>query len=86
MPWQIGDRLEGRRLAIAKIAFQPSSRHNSKAWAAIQPMLLAAGTSGVRYEQLAQAAKIAARSVGTGFISYLVRMGVLEIVWSVSSY
>lgn len=71
--------LEGRKLTTAK-AFEPSSRDNPKAWAAIQPMLIAAGAEGLRYEQLAQAAKNAASSVGKGFIGYLVKMGVLEVV------
>lgn len=73
------NRLEDRKLVVPK-AFEPSSPDNLKAWAAIEPMLTAAGSKGVRYEQLMQAAKVASSSVGRGFVSYLVRMGVLEVL------
>jgi hypothetical protein len=75
---QINDRLEGKRLVVAK-PYHPSSVDNRAAWAAIQPLLAQAGPRGVGYELLAGAARAAARSVGSGFIAYLVDREVLSV-------
>lgn len=75
---KMADNLEGRRIILLKEA-RPTASDNGKAYAAVAPLLQAAGSAGVPYETVSAKARAAAPSVGQGFVSYMVRRGVFGI-------